>query len=55
MLKVNQAFHTVRIVLFIGCSGPVVQCLNKTVYAVNDSTTGPEHLIKRTMGTVWKA
>ena len=29
MLKVNQAFHTVRIVLFIGCSSPVVQCLNK--------------------------
>ena len=55
MLKANQAFHTVCIVLFIGCSGPVVQCLNKTIYAVNDSTTGPEHLIKRTMGTVWKA
>ena len=30
MLKVNQAaFHTVRIVLFVGCSAPVVECLNK--------------------------
>ena len=24
ILKVIQAFHTVRIVLYIGCSGPVV-------------------------------
>ena len=27
--KAIQAFHTVRIVLYIGCSGPVVECLNK--------------------------
>ena len=25
ILKVIQAFHTVRIVLYIGCSGPVVR------------------------------
>ena len=24
ILKVLQAFHTVRIVLYIGCSGPVI-------------------------------
>ena len=24
ILKVRQAFHTVRIVLYIGCSGPVI-------------------------------
>ena len=29
ILKVIQAFHTVRIVLYIGCSGPVVEDLNK--------------------------
>ena len=29
ILEVIQAFHTVRIVLYIGCSGPVVECLNK--------------------------
>ena len=29
ILEVIQAFHTVRIVLYIGCSGPVVKCLNK--------------------------
>ena len=28
-MKVIQAFHTVRIVLYIRCSGPVVECLNK--------------------------
>ena len=27
ILKVIQAFHTVRIVLYIGCSGPVVESL----------------------------
>ena len=29
ILKVIQAFHTVRIVLYIGYSGPVVKYLNK--------------------------
>ena len=29
ILKVIQAFHTVRIVLYIGCSGPVVENLYK--------------------------
>ena len=27
--EIIQAFHTVRIVLYIGCSGPVVEDLNK--------------------------
>ena len=29
ILEVIQAFHTVCIVLYIGCSGPVVECLDK--------------------------
>ena len=29
ILDVIQAFHTVRIVLYIGCSGLDVECLNK--------------------------
>ena len=29
ILEVIQAFHSVRIVLYIRCSGPVVECLNK--------------------------
>ena len=29
ILKVIQSFHTVRIVLYIGCSSPVVEDLNK--------------------------
>ena len=29
ILEVIQAFHIVRIVLYIGCSGPVVECQNK--------------------------
>ena len=29
ILEVIQFFHTVRIVLHIGCSGPVGECLNK--------------------------
>ena len=39
ILKVIQAFHDVRIVLYIGCSGPVVECL----YKINmlQSTTRP--------------
>ena len=28
IFEVIQAFHTERIVLYIGCSGPVVECLN---------------------------
>ena len=39
ILKVIQAFHTVRIVLYIGCSGPVVECLNK----INMKRQGPDH------------
>ena len=30
ILKVIQAFYAVRIVLYIGCSGPVVEC-NKSI------------------------
>ena len=29
ILKVIQAFHTVCIVLYIGSSGQIVECLNK--------------------------
>ena len=29
ILKVVQVFYTVRKVLYIACSGPVVECLNK--------------------------
>ena len=39
ILKVIQAFHTVRIVLYIRCSGPVVECLNKINMLL--STTQP--------------
>ena len=39
ILEVIQAFHTVRIVLHIRCSGPVVKCLNKI--NMNQSTTWP--------------
>ena len=39
VLKVIQAFHTVRIFLYIGCSGPVVECLNKI--NMLQSTTRP--------------
>ena len=38
-MEVIQAFHTVRIVLYIGCSGPVVEILNKI--NMKQSTTGP--------------
>ena len=38
-LEVIQAFHTVHIVLYIGCSGPVVECLNKI--NMKQSTTRP--------------
>ena len=31
ILKVIQAFHTVRIALYMGCSGPVVRNLNKLI------------------------
>ena len=31
ILKVNQVFDTVCIVLYIGCSGPVVECLMKVI------------------------
>ena len=56
-LIIIQAFHTVRTVLYIGCSVPVVEYLNKInmLCAVNDPTTGPEHSIYRTMRTVCKA
>ena len=37
ILKVIQAFHTVRIVLYIGYSGLVVKVLDKiSMYAVNN-------------------
>ena len=39
IFKAIQAFHTIRIVLYIGCSGPVVECLNKI--NMLQSTTGP--------------
>ena len=39
ILEVFQAFHTVCIVLYIGCSGPVVECLNKI--NMKQSTTQP--------------
>ena len=39
ILEVIQAFHTVHIVLYIGCSGPVVACLNKI--NMKQSTTRP--------------
>ena len=43
ILEVIQAFHTVRIFLYIGCSGPVVKCcLNKI--NMNQSTTWPNWL-----------
>ena len=29
ILEVIKAFHIVRIILYIWCSGPVVECLNK--------------------------
>ena len=51
ILKVIQAFHTVSIALYIGCSCPVVE----DMYAVDNPTTGPEHRIYRTMRTVWNA
>ena len=38
-MEVIYAFHTVRIVLYIGCSGPVVACLNKI--NMKQSTTQP--------------
>ena len=42
--KVNQAFHTVRINLYIGCPGP--EDLNKiNMYAVGDPITGPRLFI----------
>ena len=39
ILEVIQAFHTVRIVLYIGCSCPGVECLNKI--NIKQSTTRP--------------
>ena len=39
ILEVIQVFHTVRIVLYNGCSGPVVECLNKI--NMKQSTTRP--------------
>ena len=38
-LKVIQSFHTVHIFLYIGCSGLVVECLNKI--NMLQSTTRP--------------
>ena len=39
ILEGIQAFHTVRIDLYIGCSGPVVECWNRI--NMNQSTTRP--------------
>ena len=39
ILEVIQALHTVRIVLYIGCFGPGVECLNKI--NMKQSTTRP--------------
>ena len=39
ILEVIQAFHTVRIVLYTGFSGPVVECLNKII--MKPSTSRP--------------
>ena len=36
-MEVIQAFHTVRIILYIGGSGPVVECLYKI--NMNQTTT----------------
>ena len=36
-LKLIQAFHTVRIVLYIGCSGPVVGSLTATYWFYLDT------------------
>ena len=38
-MEVIQAFHTVCIDLYIGCSGPVGECLNKI--NMRQSTTRP--------------
>ena len=51
LLKVIQAIHTVHIVLYIGCSGPVVECLTKT--NMLQSTIRP--LDQNTWCTVWNA
>ena len=39
ILEIIQAFHTVRIVLYIGYSSPVVECLNKI--NMKQATTRP--------------
>ena len=39
ILKVIQVFHTVRIVLYIGCSGQVIEWLNKSICC----SQGPDH------------
>ena len=43
--SILEDIQAVRIVLYIGCTGPVVECLYETV---NDPTTGPEHTHTRT-------
>ena len=53
ILKVIQSFHTVRIVLYIGCSSPVVEDLNKI--KMLQLTTRSLGKNTRTMRTVWKA
>ena len=39
ILKVIQAFYTVRIILYIGCSGPIVEDLNELYAATPDHWT----------------
>ena len=43
-----------QIVLYVGCSGPVVECLNK-INMLLSTITGLEQPIYRTMYTVWNA
>ena len=50
ILKVIQAFHTERIVMYIGCSGTVVECLNKiNILQTTTRPLGhPEHIFLST-------
>ena len=54
--KLFKLFIMYRIALYIGCSGPVAGSLTDSYWFLfRHSMTGPEHLICRTMRTVWKA
>ena len=45
-----QAFHTVRIILYIGCSGPVIDC--NILILFRHSTTGTMPLTTQILRTV---